>query len=105
MIESICDQKITNISKKLKKNILKKFFIVNVQGDQPFVEPKVIEKMINIFYQSQGKNKVITPIYKLKKDAIFNPNIVKLILNHKNQVIYFSRLPIPYIRGYENEKW
>ncbi|WP_288239841.1 3-deoxy-manno-octulosonate cytidylyltransferase [uncultured Prochlorococcus sp.] len=88
-----------------KLEIYKNTFIVNVQGDQPFIDKKVIDKMINIFVNNNGINQVITPIYKLSKEAIFNENVVKLVLNHLKQVLYFSRSPIPFVRGIEEEKW
>ena len=105
IIQNIYDINISEINSEIKEKILKSLLIVNVQGDQPFIEKKVIEEMIDFFNNNKGKNQVITPTYKLKKDAIFNPNVVKLVLNHLNQVIYFSRSPIPYLRGIENNEW
>tara|TARA_A100000164_G_C21908317_1_gene774276 strand:- start:257 stop:1081 length:825 start_codon:yes stop_codon:yes gene_type:complete len=88
-----------------KSEIFKNTFIINVQGDQPFIDEKVIDKMIDIFISNNGINQVITPIYKLSKESIFNPNVVKLVLNHNKQVLYFSRSPIPFVRGIEELKW
>tara|TARA_B100001093_G_scaffold518390_1_gene603011 strand:+ start:75 stop:899 length:825 start_codon:yes stop_codon:yes gene_type:complete len=105
IIEKKWSVNLKDIDLKDKSKIYKNTFIVNVQGDQPFLDEKVIEKMIEIFIRNNGISQVITPIYKLSKESIFNPNVVKLVLNHNKQVQYFSRSPIPFIRGIEEEKW
>ncbi len=105
IIEKKWNVNLKDIDLKDKSEIYKNTFIINVQGDQPFIDEKVIDKMINIFVRNNGINQVITPIYKLNKESIFNPNVVKLVLNNNNQVLYFSRSPIPFIRGIEELKW
>lgn len=86
------------------EDILNNTLVVNVQGDQPFVDPKLISKMYEIFIKNP-QFEVITPIYKLNKDDIHNPNVVKTLISKNGKAIYFSRTPIPYIRGVDPKCW
>ena len=61
--------------------------------------------MINFCFQSDDIPLLTTPIYKLNKKDIHNPNVVKTLLNNKNQAIYFSRSAIPHIRGIDEKNW
>ncbi len=86
--------------------LLNKTAVINIQADQPFLDSKLIGKMKSAFSSIENKNvDVITPIYKLNKDKIFNPNVVKTIINSKKEAIYFSRSTIPYIRNEEKKNW
>tara|TARA_Y100000589_G_scaffold329778_1_gene377450 strand:- start:41320 stop:42090 length:771 start_codon:yes stop_codon:yes gene_type:complete len=79
--------------------------IINVQGDQPFIDPNVIDQMIEEFRNKNFFPKVMTPVYKLDQEFIHNPNVVKTILNQSQQAIYFSRSAIPHIRDEPKESW
>jgi len=98
-----------NMNNEISNQILeekeKNTLIINVQGDQPFINPNIIEKTHNLFLKEKNFFQVATPIYKLKQQNIHSPNIVKVILNHKNQAVYFSRAAIPYIRDVKHEEW
>jgi 3-deoxy-manno-octulosonate cytidylyltransferase (CMP-KDO synthetase) len=78
--------------------------IVNVQGDEPFVQP---EQFAQIKKPFRFKRTQIATLAKpiINQDDIFNPNKPKLILNKKREAIYFSRSPIPFIRGKHQKKW
>ena len=59
-----------------------------------------------MIYEAQKDKEVfdvITPIYKLNSTKIHNPNVVKVLLNYNNRVLYFSRSAIPYLRDYEKK--
>lgn len=70
---------------------------VNIQGDQPCLVPEIIDETITRL-MSQPDLSVATPICTLTdvKD-VFNPNIVKVVIDQKGYALYFSRSPIPYI--------
>ena len=87
------------------ENIAKYTLIINVQADQPFLDPSVIKKMINYCFEKDIIPEVVTPIYKLDKDVIHNPAVVKVLLNHKKKAIYFSRSALPFIRDKNKEDW
>jgi len=78
--------------------------VINIQGDEPFIEPSQIKELISCF--TDDKTKIATLIKKITDpDDIFNPNKPKVIFNHKMNAIYFSRSPIPFIRNKEKKDW
>ena len=88
-----------NYQEKILEEILDNTLVINVQGDQPFVDPNLLSKIYKIFIKNP-QFQVITPVYKLNKEDIHNPNIVKIAASTSNknnmEAIYFSRSPIPY---------
>jgi len=91
---------------KLGKQIIDKTFVINVQGDLPFIDPKCLNNMILEANKLNNKFDVITPIYRIKnKGDLEDPNIVKVLVGHRNKVIYFSRSPLPYIRDQHIDNW
>jgi len=73
--------------------------IVNVQGDEPLIEPSLIDELIAEF--AKDKNlQMATVATELDDEAeIKNPNNVKVVLDKNNDALYFSRSPIPYPRN------
>ncbi len=86
-------------------NFYKNTLIINIQGDQPFLDPNVIDLMINNFKSNNNDPEVITPIYKLSKKDIHNSAVVKTLISRKGNVIYFSRSPLPHIRDVPQKEW
>lgn len=77
--------------------------ILNVQGDEPLVEPDVITKLIRTM-EHDSSIAVATPIARLTEAAeLTNPNIVKVALATNGNALYFSRQAIPYIRDAEQD--
>ncbi len=75
--------------------------IINVQADEPFIEPEVVQKVIKRVQESIDKNEniMMSSCYKLIGDKEANdPNHVKVITDSQNYAIYFSRSKIPYDR-------
>jgi 3-deoxy-manno-octulosonate cytidylyltransferase (CMP-KDO synthetase) len=87
------------------KNLLDTAIIVNIQGDEPLIEPEMIDQAIAPMLQSASMivNTVIKKIASAKE--LHNPAVVKAILNEHGEAIYFSRSPIPYLRGVAPELW
>lgn len=74
--------------------------VVNVQGDEPFVNVEILKMLIEAF-QSDIENQidVASLIFPLDhKEDIENPNHVKVVVDHNHFAMYFSRSPIPYPR-------
>ncbi len=92
-------------SEEILIKLLSKIAIINVQGDQPFLDPDVITSMVQIFKNSAFPPELITPIYKLSKESIHNPNVVKTLINGNKKAIYFSRAAIPFVRDFEKDDW
>ena len=79
--------------------------IVNVQGDQPFLNPDILVKMVRQLEESKFSGDVITPVYKLSNTHLHNPAIVKVLLSGVGQALYFSRSAIPHMRGVDPLEW
>lgn len=77
--------------------------VVNIQGDEPFINPDDIDKAIKplLVFKDIGVSTLCCEIKN--KNDIDDPNVVKVILDKDDNAIYFSRLPIPYKRK-ANEK-
>lgn len=72
--------------------------VINIQGDEPFIDPKQIELLASAF--NDESTQIATLIKKISsEEEVRNPNVVKVIANKYNQAIYFSRSPIPYRRN------
>src|SRR4051812_9197564 len=68
---------------------------VNVQGDEPLIEPQVI----NLVAQALDKAPMSTAATLLKDPVEYdNPNVVKVVVNSAGLALYFSRRTIPYLR-------
>ncbi len=78
--------------------------IVNVQGDEPFIQPSQIETLCGLF------DNPTTQIATLGKpfdsmDAVRNPNSPKIVTDNNGFALYFSRSVIPFVRGKEPDTW
>ena len=72
--------------------------VVNVQGDEPFVDASSLENLLLVFNDKDVA--VASIMQKLGADEdINNPNVVKVVCNKNNNALYFSRSPIPYKRN------
>ena len=81
--------RVAEASLKVKADI-----IINVQGDEPLIEPKDIIKVIN--FKKKEKNFVVCAYCNLKRDENENRRTIpKIVFNEKNELLYCSRSPIP----------
>jgi 3-deoxy-manno-octulosonate cytidylyltransferase (CMP-KDO synthetase) len=78
--------------------------IINIQGDEPYIDPVQIDLLTSCF--ADPAVKLATLVKKIRdEEELFNPNIPKVILNHRQQAIYFSRHTIPFLRNTEQANW
>ena len=78
--------------------------IVNVQGDEPFIQPEQIQALCECF--NDPTTDIATLGIKFKTlEAIKNPNSPKIILDNMGFAMYFSRSVTPYVRGKEEAEW
>ncbi len=78
--------------------------IINVQGDEPLIQPQQIDSVLQLF--ALENTYIATAIKKINKvDDIQNPNRIKVVVNGKNEALYFSRSPIPHIANIPFENW
>ena len=79
--------------------------ILNVQGDQPFIDPGAIDAMAAEFERRGPATEVLTPIYRMAADKVHNPNVVKTLVAADGRALYFSRSAIPHVRGIDPADW
>ncbi|MBN2373112.1 3-deoxy-manno-octulosonate cytidylyltransferase [bacterium] len=74
-------------------------WIINLQGDEPLIDPKAIELLAREMSGSPGEG--MFSLMRHAKDHVeyLNPNMVKVVTDHKGYALYFSRAPIPYPKG------
>ncbi len=73
--------------------------IINVQADEPFIEPEVVKALTDRLKSLQNKKEdfIMGSCYNaINAEAAQDPNLVKVVLNSEHNAIYFSRSPIPY---------
>ena len=79
--------------------------ILNVQGDQPFIDAAVIDSMAAEFERLGPAAEVLTPVYRMGADKVHNPNVVKTLVAADGRALYFSRSAIPHVRGVDPADW
>ncbi len=76
--------------------------IVNIQGDEVLLDPRLLEDLIDPFLQSPAQmGTVRRPMTTL--DNIHNPNVVKVVVDSTGKALYFSRSAIPFHRANQNQ--
>lgn len=74
--------------------------VLNVQGDEPFIDKKSLEKLLKVFEEDPEEQvdlaSLKTPL--IDSEEITNPNNVKVITDNNGFALYFSRFPVPYPR-------
>ena len=69
--------------------------VVNVQGDQPFVDPVMIDEVVEAILQNQGV-KMATLVKRVQKTDLRIPSVVKVVIDKNQNALYFSRSLIPF---------
>jgi 3-deoxy-manno-octulosonate cytidylyltransferase (CMP-KDO synthetase) len=88
----------------IQKLNLKADAVINIQGDEPFIDPRQIDLVCSCF--DDDTVQLATLVKKVSNpEILFNPNSPKVILDKDQNAIYFSRHPIPYVRGIDNTDW
>ena len=86
--------RIAEVAAKLKSFAL----IINIQGDEPLVDPKLIDRLVREL-EGDRKLEMVTAAHPFEdpQDAR-SPHQVKVVLNQKSDAVYFSRASIPFVR-------
>lgn len=73
-------------------------YVINVQGDEPFIDPQMIDEVANLLYNDDRA--AISTLSKRVSDVheILSPHVVKVVTDDEGFALYFSRAPIPYYR-------
>jgi 3-deoxy-manno-octulosonate cytidylyltransferase (CMP-KDO synthetase) len=86
------------------KNVAGDFnYIINIQGDEPFLDPQQIDELGAV---CKGQTELATQMIKVDNSAfLFDQGEVKIVLNHENEALYFSRMVIPFVKGKPEAEW
>ncbi len=80
-------------------------YVVNVQGDEPFIHPQQIETVLDIFKKNKTAQ-IATGVKTIENQKdIHNPNVVKCVFGKHGRALLFSRSPIPFLRNEKKEDW
>jgi len=78
--------------------------VVNIQGDEPFIDPLQINLAVSLF--SNPEVQIGTLVKRIDKhEDLSNPNVVKVVVDHKGRSLFYSRSAIPYLRGIPFNEW
>ncbi|MFN3589541.1 MAG: 3-deoxy-manno-octulosonate cytidylyltransferase [Spirosomataceae bacterium] len=78
-------------------------FIVNIQGDEPLIEPESLRTLIQNLAENVQIATLVNRVHHLSE--LTSPNVVKVVVNSKKNALYFSRQAIPYMRDLPIENW
>ena len=79
--------------------------VVNVQGDEPLIEPALIDAVAGLLRQ-RPEASMSTAAHAIDSLADYlNPNVVKVVLDARDLALYFSRAPIPHSRDQSGQAW
>ncbi len=78
--------------------------IVNVQGDEPFIDPTQLAAVVEVFERTDAPIATLARLITTN-EALFSPNVVKVVVDANQKARYFSRHPVPFIRSKPQEEW
>ncbi|WP_395804594.1 3-deoxy-manno-octulosonate cytidylyltransferase [Daejeonella sp.] len=78
--------------------------LINIQGDEPMIDPSQIDLLCSCFDKSETQIATLVKIID-SAEELFNENTPKVILNKKQEALYFSRQTIPFLRGKQSNSW
>ncbi|WP_372931753.1 3-deoxy-manno-octulosonate cytidylyltransferase [Mariniphaga sediminis] len=77
--------------------------VINIQGDEPFIKAEQIKQLMACFDET---TEIATLIKEIETtEELFNPNRPKVVLDDYQNALYFSRSPIPFVRGEKENSW
>jgi 3-deoxy-manno-octulosonate cytidylyltransferase (CMP-KDO synthetase) len=79
-------------------------YVINIQGDEPLINPVQIDELTVLL--NDESIELATQMIKVKTyEELIDRKEVKIVLNTKNEALYFSRQPIPFIKDVEESQW
>lgn len=72
--------------------------IVNIQGDEPFLKPETVDAIVRPLLEDPTLEMSTACVLATDADDVNDPNVVKAVVDSNGNALYFSRLPIPYLR-------
>ena len=78
--------------------------VINIQGDEPFIQPSQIKTLMQLFDNADTQIGTLGKHFE-NIEAVNNPNSPKIVTDKQGFALYFSRSVIPYIRGAQDNEW
>jgi 3-deoxy-manno-octulosonate cytidylyltransferase (CMP-KDO synthetase) len=78
--------------------------VINIQGDEPFIQPEQIALVADCFLQPENQIATLVKVIR-QQDELENPNTPKVVLGKDGHALYFSRQTIPHIKGLPPGEW
>ena len=78
--------------------------VINIQGDEPFIQKSQLETVMQCFDDPRTQIATLGKPFE-SMEAVENPNSPKIVLDNDGYALYFSRSVIPFVRGKESEEW
>ncbi|WP_449019048.1 3-deoxy-manno-octulosonate cytidylyltransferase [Prevotella jejuni] len=78
--------------------------VINIQGDEPFIQKSQLETVMQCFDDPRTQIATLGKSFE-SMEAVENPNSPKIVLDNDGYALYFSRSVIPFVRGKEHEEW
>lgn len=81
--------------------------VVNIQGDEPFIQPSQLQSIMDCFQDPETQIATLVKPFKPEDGfaALENVNSPKVVLNQRSQALYFSRSIIPFTRNRDRQDW
>lgn len=78
--------------------------VINIQGDEPFIEPTQIDMLCKLFLMPEAD--IGTLVKKIQQEEeLSDENVVKVVFGNQKRAMYFSRQAIPFARGKQKSDW
>jgi len=79
-------------------------YVINIQGDEPFIESAQVDELAKVL--QDGSTELATQMIAVNSyEMLFDKGEVKIVLNDKDEALYFSRNVIPFIKGVDEQEW
>lgn len=98
-----CLDRVFEAASKLKNKINNNDLIICVQGDEPMLKPSMIKNCIKPFLENKKVQGTVLAMDIIDKKQFEDPNIVKIIHDTNDEVLYTSRSPVPYARNFNKK--
>lgn len=79
--------------------------VINVQGDEPFIQASQIKTVCDCFDDPSTEIATLGKPFGNDMDAVSNPNSPKIVVDKRGYAMYFSRSIIPFVRGKDEKEW
>jgi 3-deoxy-manno-octulosonate cytidylyltransferase (CMP-KDO synthetase) len=96
-----CLDRVFEAVKKSCKNIKENDVVVCIQGDEPMLHPNMINAVVNKLFSKNKAKATILGMQIVTNKQFQNKNVLKIVNDSKDEVLYCSRSPIPYVRKFD----